>query len=170
MEFLRPQTEMEQKFVHLCQQVLEGESLELYDLECHERAGLLRVMICDPLTKSATIEQCVRIDQALTPFIEQEGWIPDKLTLEVSSPGLERPLRLLRHWQQSIGERIVLRFKSRYQAPVEYREALKDFHDQYQMRGVLEKVEDASIFITVAGVELNFSIEAIKAARWELTI
>ena len=170
VEFLSPQTEVEQKFTLLCHQVLEKRPLELYDLEYHEHRGLLRVMICDPQTHNAAIEQCVQIDQILTPFIEQEEWIPDKLTLEISSPGLERPLRSLKHWQQSIGERILLRLKSRYQASVEHRQALENFHHQYQIKGVLEKVEDTSISMAVAGVSLVFPMVDIKWAHWELII
>ena len=123
MEFLGPYTEMEERFILLCHEVLEKLPLEFYDLEYQQQRGLLRVMIYDPQTHNVTIEQCALMDKALTPFIEDEEWVPNRLTLEVSSPGLERPLRSLKHCRQSIGERIVLRLKSRYRASLEHRQA-----------------------------------------------
>lgn len=60
----------------------------------------------DPKTKSAVIEDCVKVDREFTPYCETEEWIPEDFVLEVSSPGVYRELRNPRHFELSQGEMI----------------------------------------------------------------
>ncbi|HAZ12462.1 MAG: hypothetical protein A2X86_16820 [Bdellovibrionales bacterium GWA2_49_15] len=108
MEVVRERTGMEKNFFELCRSVVSGLELELYDLEYLPGSGELRVYIKGLQSNSVKIEDCVRVDQALTPFIDELEWMPSKLTLEVSSPGLYRKLREREHFAQAIGETVLL--------------------------------------------------------------
>ncbi|MEK6623451.1 MAG: hypothetical protein AABY86_00690 [Bdellovibrionota bacterium] len=108
MELVRERVGMEKKFFELCQQVVSGLELELYDLEYLPGSGELRVYIQGQKASGVKIEDCVRVDQALTPFIDTLEWMPSKLILEVSSPGLYRKLRERKHFQLAIGETVIL--------------------------------------------------------------
>ena len=173
------EVELEQRFFRLCTQVVEDNALELYHLEYRESSGRLLVMIQDSQSgegnkaKTASIEHCVQIDRALTPFIHQEQWMPEKLTLEVSSPGLDRPLVSRWHFEQSIGERIILKLKKRYQIPLEHRKVhcdLAAYHQQHRLKGTLQGVGDCDLQLEVVGVKLEVPMDSIETARWDVVV
>ena len=50
------------------------------------------------------IDKCVKINRAMYRTIEEEGWYPDgNFSLEVSSPGIDEPLKLVRQYKKNIG-------------------------------------------------------------------
>jgi ribosome maturation factor RimP len=54
-----------------------------------------------------TIEKCIRINRALYKQIEESGLFPnDDFSLEVSSPGIEEPLKLHRQYKKNIGRNV----------------------------------------------------------------
>lgn len=99
---------LEKKFFELCQGVVRECGFVLYDLDYIVGQKLLRLYIMNPATKTALVDDCVAVDRALTPYIESETWMPSSLTLEVSSPGAERYLRSLEHFEWVVGKKISL--------------------------------------------------------------
>jgi len=108
MELIRERKGIEKRFYDLCVDVVSRLGLELYDLDYYPGNGELKVYIMNQATRTATIDDCVNVDHALTPFIDSLDWMPEKLTLEVSSPGLYRSLREMRHFKESLGEFVQL--------------------------------------------------------------
>ena len=54
-----------------------------------------------------SIEKCIRINRALYRAIEENGWYPDgNFSLEVSSPGVDEPLKILRQYKKNIGRKL----------------------------------------------------------------
>jgi len=54
-----------------------------------------------------TIENCASVNKALYKFIEESGLFGDNnFSLEISSPGLDKPLKLLRQYQKNIGRKV----------------------------------------------------------------
>ena len=50
-----------------------------------------------------SIDKCVKINRAMYRVIEENGWYPDgNFSLEVSSPGVEEPLKLLRQYKKNM--------------------------------------------------------------------
>ena len=50
------------------------------------------------------IERCIKINRALYKLIEEAAWYPDgDFSLEVSSPGVDEPLKLLRQYHKNVG-------------------------------------------------------------------
>ncbi|MDN3658640.1 ribosome maturation factor [Ferruginibacter paludis] len=57
------------------------------------------------------IDRCVKINRAMYRTIEEEGWYPDgNFSLEVSSPGIDEPLKLLRQYKKNIGRTVEITF------------------------------------------------------------
>ena len=53
------------------------------------------------------IDKCVKINRAMYRVIEEEGWYPDgNFSLEVSSPGIDEPLKLIRQYKKNIGRNV----------------------------------------------------------------
>ncbi|MDX2220083.1 MAG: ribosome maturation factor RimP [Burkholderiales bacterium] len=78
--------------------VLAGLGYELVDLEWGQQ-GLLRLFIDQP--SGIKVEDCVRVSNHLTRLFAVEGF--DYERLEVSSPGLDRPLRNIADFKRWLG-------------------------------------------------------------------
>ncbi len=52
------------------------------------------------------IKTCQVVSRFLEKKIEENGWLGEKYTLEVSSPGVDRPLKLKRQYVKNVGRRI----------------------------------------------------------------
>jgi ribosome maturation factor RimP len=54
-----------------------------------------------------SIDKCVKINRAMYRTMEEEGWYPDgNFSLEVSSPGIDEPLKLIRQYKKNIGRNV----------------------------------------------------------------
>lgn len=104
MDIVKNRIGVEKKFWELCLSVVQEQGLALYDMEFLPGQKLLRLYIMNPETKSAVIEDCIKVDHALTPFFESETWMPAEVTLEVGSPGVYRHVSSLAHFQLGLGE------------------------------------------------------------------
>lgn len=57
------------------------------------------------------IEKCIRINRTLYKAIEEGGWYPDgDFSLEVSSPGVDEPLKMLRQYKKNVGRKLEIIF------------------------------------------------------------
>ena len=55
-----------------------------------------------------TVEDCARVSRALEVWLDEHDEIPERYVLEVSSPGIERPLTRPRDWERFAGEPVVV--------------------------------------------------------------
>jgi ribosome maturation factor RimP len=55
--------------------------------------------------QGVTAEECARVSRALEAHLESAGAVGPRYVLEVSSPGIERPLRWIEHWRRFVGSR-----------------------------------------------------------------
>ncbi len=79
--------------------------LELVGIEFSPNSGssLLRVYIDEP-ERGVTIEDCERVSREISALLDVNDPVSGRYTLEVSSPGLERPLFTLEHFARFVGE------------------------------------------------------------------
>ncbi len=89
----------------LLEGVVETVGVELLDVEF--AGGSLRVTI--DAEGGVTTEQLAQVNRLVSPILDQHDPIPGRYTLEVSSPGLERPLRTPTHFARAVGEQIVVK-------------------------------------------------------------
>jgi ribosome maturation factor RimP len=152
---------LEKKFLLLCQPVVQELGYQLYDLEYITGQKLLRLYIQDPQTGSALIEDCVRVDHALSGPFESESWIPEEIVLEVSSPGVYRHLSSLEHFQMSLGEMLSVVIMG--QIPEDkLTGAPKGLKGEKKLRGKLLKATSDDFTIEVKNFPLTLSYEQIK--------
>ncbi len=55
-----------------------------------------------------TVDDCARVSRALEGWLDEHDEIPERYVLEVSSPGVERPLTRLQDWERFAGESVVV--------------------------------------------------------------
>ena len=94
---------IEKKFFELSQKVVAEQGLSLYDMEYYPGSSEWRIYIFDKKTDTAVIEDCVSVDKALSPYIEEADWMPENLVLQVSSPGIDRFLKTKEHFERVVG-------------------------------------------------------------------
>ena len=70
------------------------------------RRPLLDVRIDRRDGAKVTIDDCAHVSRALEPRLEATGLVGDQYVLEVSSPGVERPLRNAADWRRFVGRRV----------------------------------------------------------------
>src|SRR6266545_1257633 len=85
---------------HAASRVASGYGLEIFDVQFRREASgmVLRVQIDRPgpaasAEESVSVEDCARVSRDLSAILDVEDIVPTAYTLEVSSPGLDRPLR-----------------------------------------------------------------------------
>ena len=79
------------------------------DLSGSSKSGLLRVYIYTHT--GVTVEDCTRVSRRLSREIEHEEELQGSLSIEVSSPGLDRKLRTRRDFMMAIGEVLNLKIE-----------------------------------------------------------
>lgn len=116
------------------------------------RHTLFRVYIDqlkDSDQKGITVDDCSRVSHQISAWLDVENPITGQYTLEVSSPGIDRPLFEVEHYKKYIGSRIKVKLNS----PILQRRHYK---------GLLLRVEEENIYLSVDGIEqevaLSFSL------------
>jgi len=105
---------LEDKIKDVTIPLLEGVDMELFDLEVTGRSGkkgrrTLRVFI--EKEGGVTVDDCAKISHQLGMALEADEVIDGPYLLEVSSPGLTRPLKTPRHFQSSVGKLALIKVK-----------------------------------------------------------
>jgi len=74
----------------------------------------VRVDRLDPAPdRQVTIDDCATVSRHLEAWLDASGVLGDRYVLEVSSPGIERPLRSLAHWTRFVGRDVRVRLPNR---------------------------------------------------------
>lgn len=89
--------------------ILSDLGLELYD--CEFAGGTLRVSIDTPAGQPSgvDIERIALVNRLLGRELDHRDVVPGRYTLEVTSPGLERPLRTPDHFRREVGKTVNVR-------------------------------------------------------------
>lgn len=98
---------VEEKARQLAEPLCAAEGLELVDVEFLREPGgwILRLFIDKPGGKIG-VEECSLISRAMDPVLDVEDFIPHEYSLEVSSPGLNRPLKKPEHFEKAVGQKV----------------------------------------------------------------
>lgn len=150
---LSKREDFEQRTEELLIPILEKYEFELVDVEYVKEAGTwyLRAYIDKP--GGIAINDCEVVSRELSGLLDQKDFIDDSYILEVSSPGLGRPLKKERDFARSIGAEVEIRT---------YRmvEGRKEF------TGVLEKYDSESVTVSYEdGTKQNFDRKEIALIR-----
>ena len=117
--------EYEQKTEKLLIPIMEANGFELVDVEYVKEAGnwYLRAYIDKP--GGITVEDCEVVNRELGDLLDRDDFIDVSYILEVSSPGLGRPLKKERDFIRSKGEEVEIRTYRMVDRQKEFRGVLK---------------------------------------------
>ena len=136
----------------LVRPVVESSGLELWDVSFHGEGGRSILRISVDRVPGVDLDTIAEVSERLSRRLDLEDFGPRGYTLEVSSPGLERPLRTPRHFERSVGRRV----KVKTTEPIDGSKV----HE-----GALVSADAEAIVIASEGGELRVPYAGIASAR-----
>ncbi len=145
MEHYRPQIEEIAK--KICQEM----HLALYDID--EKISQKGRIIIVYLTKigGVTLGECAQFSRKLADELDMFDFIADRYFLEVSSPGIERPLKLKMHYMSAINEKISVQWQ--------------DETGKLSTMGTLLEVNPDTIVLDDLGTTIEIPFSTISRAK-----
>ena len=120
----------ESKTEELVTPLIEQNNFELVDVEYVKQGSnwYLRVYIDKP--GGINVDDCELISRALSDKLDEEDFIDDAYILEVSSPGLGRPLKKDKDFERSLGEDVEIKLYRMKDGTKDYRVFLKSYNKE----------------------------------------
>ena len=141
----------------LAEPLLAERHMELVELTCHSHGGPLQVRLLVDHVRGVTLQQCAQVNQLIGQALEAANLIDGSFTVEVSSPGLDRPLVSQRDFERAIGEEL--------QVTVSLQERRLQ-----ERRGMLLAVQPEAIVLKTDAGNVTLPLiqihSAKKALRW----
>jgi ribosome maturation factor RimP len=138
--------------------IAEEMGLELVDVEFRQESGWVLRLFIDREQGGVNVDDCASVSRQLAARLEAEDVIRHAYTLEVSSPGAERPLKRIEDFVRFMGRRVRIKLKE----PV---------NGQYAFLGTLTAVDTEKQQIALAADEvgpMTIDLEGVAKARLSL--
>ena len=127
---------LEQNLQEMLQGAVEDLGCELWGIECQRAGRFMTVRLFIDKEGGVTVDDCADVSRQVSAILDVEDPIADKYNLEVSSPGLDRPLFTLPQFERYIGQDIAVHLR----IPV---------MERRKWQGQLERIEKDMITLIV---------------------
>jgi len=108
--FLSKREEYEARAEKILEPVMEANHFELIDVEYIKEAGNWHLRAYVDKEGGITLDDCELVNRTWSDIMDKEDFIPESYILEVSSPGLGRPLKKEKDFRRSVGEDVDVKF------------------------------------------------------------
>ncbi len=131
--------------------ILQDKAIELIELKYRRESGGMVLRLLVDKEGGITMDECTSLNNEIGSILDEKDIMQDKYTLEVSSPGLDRPLKTRRDFERVTGKMIYLHTYG----PV---------NDKRDHEGVVISVDDEKVTVN------NVDIRLDKIAKAKLKI
>ena len=146
-------SDYEQETEKLLLPILEENRFEPVDVEYVKEGNTWYLRVYIDKEGGITIDDCELVSRALEAKLDETDLIPDAYVLELSSPGLGRPLKKDKDFVRNEGKEIELRL-------------YKPFEHEKEFRGVLKQWDAQQVTVeTAEGRELTFARKELALVR-----
>jgi len=144
---------LQQKLAKLLKPVAEGLGYEYIGCECLNQGKrmLLRVYI-DKASPGLTIDDCALASRQFSAVLDVESPLSGSYYLEVSSPGIDRPLFTLAQWRQVVAQQVKVKL-------------FRTVDESKNLKGLLKAVEGESLIIYINGVDVSIDFDNVSKAN-----
>ncbi|UCE05807.1 MAG: ribosome maturation factor RimP [bacterium] len=132
--------------------ILESQNIDLVDVEFKGKSGYLVLRIFVDIDGGITLNQCANLSQQISDLLDTKDLISGRYRLEVSSPGLDRPLKTARDFQRNLGRKAKVRY-------------FTDKGEDNTISGTIEQVDDSKVFVKQNNHRLEIDICRISVAK-----
>ena len=143
---------LEQNLQEMLQGAVEDLGCELWGIECQRTGRFMTVRLFIDKEGGVTVDDCADVSRQVSAILDVEDPIADKYNLEVSSPGLDRPLFTLPQFERYIGQDIAVHLR----IPV---------MERRKWQGKLERIENDMVTLIVDGQEQVLVFSNIQKAN-----
>jgi ribosome maturation factor RimP len=137
----------------LAEAVARRRSLTLWDVEMGGQPGRAVVRVFVEGDEGVDLDTVAEVSEEITRGLDLKDPIQGRYTLEVSSPGLERTLRLPEHFARSVGRKAV----------VKTREKLTP--ESHRIEGVIAEATEDCVRLDTGKAEVEVPYEQLRSAR-----
>ena len=132
--------------------ILERMNFELVDVEYVKEGGIYYLRAYIDKEGGITVNECVAVAREMNVLLDEEDFIPDSYTFEVSSPGLGRPLKKEKDYVRNMGKEVEIR-------------TYRAINRSKEFYGLLTAYDKASVTIDSEGEKLTFERADIALIR-----
>jgi ribosome maturation factor RimP len=132
----------EQEIWHLAEPVLDAAGMELILVECLKMKSSWVVRIYMDREGGVTLDDCAQISSHLGDLLDVHDVPPGAYTLEVSSPGLDRPLYRDKDYLRYRGEKVNIRVEGKIEGRRHFRGELVDYVDEDSRKVLVVRIAD----------------------------
>jgi len=129
-----------------------GLSLEVVDVTTAAERGRALVRIAVDKEGGVTLDDCAAASELLGQVLERENVVDGPYVLEVTSPGLDRPLKRPADFVRSVGKRAKVRLRQPYEG-------------SSSLRGIIVDAGEESVRLEMGSEQVELRYEAISSAR-----
>ncbi len=122
--------EYEQKTEAILQPILDEHHFELVDVEYVKEGGNWYLRAYIDKEGGINVDDCEVVSRALGDILDQKDYIEESYILEVSSPGLGRPLKKERDFERSLGKEVEIRTYRAIDKQKEFTGFLKEYNKE----------------------------------------
>lgn len=143
--------ELLKKLREIIQPICERHFFELVDLEYRRESHGWVLRIYVDKVGGVSVEDCAYISEKISKELDIKDPIPHSYILEVSSPGLDRPLRNKRDFERHLGEKVEITL-------------IKEMEGRRKLEGKIYRADDDSVTLEIEGTLISIPLNNIKKA------
>ena len=150
-------TPKQQQLTDLLEPGVVSLGLVLWAIEIIGRASRLTLrLVIDHPDRSVTVDDCESISRQASRMLDVEDPLSERYTLEVSSPGVERALHRLEHFEQFVGHNAKVKLKVPFEGSKNY-------------SGIIAGVKNQAVLLRQGDLEFEFPAEHIERGQLVVT-
>jgi ribosome maturation factor RimP len=132
--------------------VVDSLGLQIYDLDFN--GGVLKLTV--DTAGGVDLDAIAEVTRQVSRQLDLDDPIPGKYTLEVSSPGLERTLRLPEHWATAVGELVRVKLKPAVEG-------------ERRLEGTVSGIDGDRVTLDADGTPVSLQLDDVERARTVFT-
>jgi ribosome maturation factor RimP len=135
----------------LVQPILDEMDIELVDLQILGSGGRTIIRIYADQENGISLDTCTKASRAIAAELDRMDPIKSQFVLEVSSPGLDRPLKTKRDFEKSMGKKVKIKYL--------------DGEKPTRIRGIIQQVNDETVTLDVDQELVQINYKNIELAK-----
>jgi len=131
--------------------LLDLEHVDLIDVELKGRAGSQVLRIFVDTDEGISLDQCAALSRQISDLLDTRDIIPGRYRLEVSSPGLDRPLKTERDFKRNLGREVKIVYT--------------EDEEEKNIVGIIEDVDNSQVFVNQENSSAKIELSKILVAK-----